>query len=316
MSFASDLKKEIITNEYDDQALKAELYAILKLKGELILSHNQLSLAIKTTSLNLTRRIVFIIKKIYKQTVEIVAKERSNLDFKKVYILTLSDDIRLILSDLDIIDKDYNFIEEISNNYNDNLEDVVRGMFLASGSINDPESTRYHFEISCNEEKEAQYLFNNLYEQFAIEGKISQRRGKYIYYLKKGEQIGDILKLIGSTSLLFEFENIRIKKDLNNVVNRVINCEIANATKMKASCDAQLEYIKIIQKYKGFDDLSVRLMEAITLRVKFPESSLQELSDESLNVIGRYISKSGISHCMKDIEILAKSLMNENLKKK
>ena len=57
-------------------------------------------------------------------------------------------------------------------------------------------------------------------------------------------------------------------------------------------------------------------MEAITLRVKFPESSLQELSDESLNVIGRYISKSGISHCMKDIEILAKSLMNENLKKK
>ena len=76
------------------------------------------------------------------------------------------------------------------------------------------------------------------------------------------------------------------------------------------------EYIKIIQKYKGFDDLSVRLMEAITLRVKFPESSLQELSDESLNVIGRYISKSGISHCMKDIEILAKSLMNENLKKK
>ena len=61
MSFASDLKKEIITNEYDDQALKAELYAILKLKGELILSHNQLSLAIKTTSLNLTRRIVYIL---------------------------------------------------------------------------------------------------------------------------------------------------------------------------------------------------------------------------------------------------------------
>ena len=114
MSFSSDLKKEIITNEYNDFQLKAELYAILKLKAELIISFNHLSLAIKTTSLNLTRRIVFIIKRIYKQNVDIVAKERTNLDFKNVYILTISDDIKLILKDLDIIDDDYNFIEEIS----------------------------------------------------------------------------------------------------------------------------------------------------------------------------------------------------------
>lgn len=315
MSFSSDLKKEIITNEYNDFQLKAELYAILKLKAELIISFNHLSLAIKTTSLNLTRRIVFIIKRIYKQNVDIVAKERTNLDFKNVYILTISDDIKLILKDLDIIDDDYNFIEEISQKYNENVEDVVRGMFLSSGSVNDPESERYHLEISCNLEQEAIYLQGKL-EEYGIEGKVSNRRGKFVFYLKKGEQIGDFLKLVGSTSLLFEFENIRIKKDLNNVVNRVINCEIANSTKVKASCDAQLKNIKIIQKYKGFDDLSVRLMEAITLRVKFPESSLQELSDESLNVIGRYISKSGISHCMKDIEILANSLLNENVKKK
>lgn len=315
MSFSSDLKKEIITNEYSDMQLKAELYAILKLKSELILSFHNLSLAIKTTSLNLTRRIVFIIKKIYKQNIEIVAKERTNLDFKKVYILSISDDVKLILKDLDIIDDNYNFIEEISSKYDNNIEDVVRGMFLSSGSVNEPESERYHLEISCNLEQEVKYLQDKLID-YGIEGKISLRRSKFVFYLKRGEQIGDFLKLVGSTSLLFEFENIRIKKDLNNVVNRVINCEIANSTKVKASCDAQLRNIKIIQKYKGFDDLSVRLMEAITLRVKFPESSLQELSDESLDVIGRYISKSGISHCMKDIEILANSLLNENIKKK
>ncbi len=315
MSFSSDLKKEIITNEYTDLQLKAELYAILKLKSELIISFNHLSLAIKTTSLNLTRRIVYIIKRIYKQNVDIVAKERTNLDFKNVYILTISDDIKFILKDLDIIDDGYNFIEEISEKYNENIEDIVRGMFLSSGSVNDPESERYHLEISCNLEQEVKYLQEKL-EDYGIEGKVSNRRGKFVFYLKRGEQIGDFLKLVGSTSLLFEFENIRIKKDLNNVVNRVINCEIANSTKVKESCDAQLKNIKIIQKYKGFDDLSVRLMEAITLRVKFPESSLQELSEESLNVIGRYISKSGISHCMKDIEILANSLLNENVKKK
>ncbi len=50
MSFASDLKKEILTNEIDDIALKAELYGILKLKSEILISSNQLKLVIKTTS--------------------------------------------------------------------------------------------------------------------------------------------------------------------------------------------------------------------------------------------------------------------------
>ena len=38
MSFASDLKKEIIVNEYSDSELKAELYGFLKLKSEMIIS--------------------------------------------------------------------------------------------------------------------------------------------------------------------------------------------------------------------------------------------------------------------------------------
>ena len=117
------------------------------------------------------------------------------------------------------------------------------------------------------------------------------------------------------SSTLFEFENERIKRDLNNVVNRVINCDIHNSTKTKASCDKQLENIKAIKKYMGFDNLSIRLMEAITLRVKYPDSSLQELSDVSEEVVGRYISKSGISHCMKDLEVIALSLHNKNNEK-
>lgn len=313
MSFTSDLKKEILTNEYSLESLKAELYAILKLKSDLIIHLNKLNLAIKTTSLNLTRRIVYILKKIYMQNIEILAKTRNNLDYKKVYVLTLSDDVKFILQDLEIIDSDFNFIDEFSSKYEDRFEDLVRGLFLASGSVNKPDSERYHLELSFNHECEALYIQEKL-KDFGIEGKISLRRSKFVFYLKKGEQIGDFLKLIGATTLLFEFENERIKKDLNNVVNRVINCEIANSTKVKISCDQQLENIRIIQKYKGFDDLSVRLLEAITLRVKFPESSLQELSDESLNVIGRFISKSGISHCMRDIEVMAKSLINENSK--
>ena len=312
MSFASDLKKDIVNYDFSDASLKAELYGILKLKSELTISKNKLSIMIKTTSLNLSRRIIYIIKRLYHIDIEILSKARLNLDKKNVYILLIKDDIEAMLKDLDIMDDDYHFIEVVSEKYDDNYEDVIRGMYLSSGSVNNP-NKMYHLEIACNEEIEAKYIINKV-SALGLDGKVIERRSKYVFYLKKGEQIGDFLKLLGATNSLFEFENARIKRDLNNVVNRVINCDIHNSTKTKESCDRQLEDIKIIKKYMGFDNLSIRLMEAITLRVKNPDSSLQELSDVSEEVVGRYISKSGISHCMKDLELIADTLKNRNNK--
>ena len=57
-------------------------------------------------------------------------------------------------------------------------------------------------------------------------------------------------------------------------------------------------------------------MEAVTLRTKNPDATLQELSDVSEECIGRYISKSGLSHCFKDLELHYVSIKNkhENIK--
>ena len=314
MSFASDLKKDIVNYDYLDASLKAELYGILKLKSEMIVSNNNLSLMIKTTSLNLSRRIIYIIKKLYHIDIEILSKKRMSLDKKNVYILLIEDSIKEMLADLDIMNEDYEFTDSISSIYKDTYADVIRGMYLSNGSVNDPNKS-YHLEIACSEEYEAKYIVNTV-RKIGIDGKITKRRGKYVFYIKKGEQIGDFLKLLGSTTSLFDFENARIKRDLSNVVNRVINCDIHNSTKTRLSCDKQLDDIRTIKKYMGFDNLSIRLMEAITLRVKNPDSSLQELSDVSEEVVGRYISKSGISHCMKDLEIIAGTLKNKKAKEK
>ena len=157
-------------------------------------------------------------------------------------------------------------------------------------------------EFSCNTLYEATYLVKQLNE-FGIYSKLSTRRGNYIVYVKKAEQIGDVLKVLGSTNCMFEFENERIKRDLNNVVNRIINCDMANGVKAQQTAMRQLEQIEYIEKIKGFESLSIRLMEAVTLRTKNPDATLQELSDMSEEIIGRYISKSGLSHCFKDLEL-------------
>ena len=249
MSFAQDVKKEIANLKVDDECLKAELYGYLKLKNELVIRNKSLICELKTNSLFIVRRITGIINKIYKVEVEVLEKQRKNLDYKNIYVISLNTNTKYILEDLGIIDSEYNYIEEILDEYE--KSSVIRGMFLAKGSVNDPKSSRYHLEISCNTSFESSYLIKELNE-FGINAKVSQRKDSYIVYVKKSEQIGDVLKVIGSTSLMFEFENERIKRDLNNVVNRIINCDMANSDKTQKAALKQLDQIAYIEALKVY----------------------------------------------------------------
>lgn len=299
MSFTQDVKKEIANLKVDEQYLKSELYGFLKLKSELVIRKRQLVCEVKTNMLAIVRRLTSIIKKLYKYNVEVKEKQRKNLDHRNIYVVTIAEGCKEILMDLKIIDEDYNYIEEINEElYSDS---IIRGFFLAKGSINDPKCSRYHFEIACNTIFESTYLMKQ-FNEFGIYAKQAQRRGSFVVYIKKAEQIGDALKLIGSMNTMFDFENERIKRDLNNVINRIINCDMANVTKAQKTASKQLEQIEYIENVAGFESLSIRLMEAVTLRTKNPDATLQELSDVSEECIGRFISKSGLSHCFRDLE--------------
>lgn len=312
MSFANDVKKEIANVEIDEQGLKAELYGFLKLKGELIIRNKKLIFQFKTNSLAIVRRITSTIKKLYQISVDVLEKERINLDHNNIYYVSIEDKVKEILIDLAIMNQNMEYLDDVNIHYA--APSVIRGMFLAKGSINDPKSSRYHFEISCNNIEEANYISDSLLE-YGISVKIVKRKEYYVAYIKKAEAIGDVLKIMGAITNLFDFENERIKRDLNNVVNRMINCDMANCDKTQQAANRQLKAIQIIEDKKGFESLSVRLMEAVTLRINNPEGSLQDLSNESEEVIGRFISKSGLNHCFKDLESYAQALENLENKK-
>ncbi len=305
MSFAQEVKKEVANLKVEEPFLKAELYGLLKLKSEIVIRNRQICCEIKTNLLAIVRRITSTIKTLYKVNVEVLEKTRTNLDYKNIYVISIVDNCKEILEDLTIIDSEYNYIEEINEEYD--IESVIRGFFLGKGSINDPKSSRYHFEIACNTIHESTYLIKQ-FNEYGIFAKVTNRRGNYVVYIKKSEQIGDVLKLIGSMTCMFEFENERIRKDLNNVVNRIINCDMANGDKTQKVAIKQLKQIEYIEKTVGFESLSIRLMEAVTLRTQNPDATLKELSEISEEIIGRYISKSGLNHCFKDLEIYYLSL--------
>lgn len=307
MSFAQDVKKEIVNLELDDNALKAEAYGISKLKANIIVKNRELQFDFHTSSLFMARRLTYLFKKLYGVSTEIMAKDNVRLTYKKIYYVAISERAEFILKDMDLLDEDLSIQDDISKKYDSNKDSILRGMFLARGSINNPNKSNYHLEIVCNTIEESKFALSTL-ELYGIQAKRVTRRKGIVVYLKKAEQIGDFLKVIGATNMLFYFENERIKRDLNNVVNRIMNCDIANSSRSLDSAKRQLDAIKEIESTLGFAGLSSRLMATIILRTTLPDSTLAELSEASEEITGKYMSKSGISHCLKDIEELAKSI--------
>ena len=178
----------------------------------------------------------------------------------------------------------------------------IRGAFLASGSVSDPEKG-YHFEIVCADSARAEQL-SAMLESFGIEAKITLRKHSYILYVKEGSQIGDILNVMEAHVGLMKFENIRILKEMRNSVNRQVNCETANLNKTVSAAVKQIEDIQYIQSTIGFEKLPENLAEIARLRLEQPGMSLKELGQMLTPPVG----KSGVNHRLRKLSFIAEEL--------
>ena len=174
----------------------------------------------------------------------------------------------------------------------------LRGLFIAKGSINDPRKNCYHFEISSSKDNLIRFAAR-LFKSKGINVSIMERRNQSVLYVKRSEDISSCLAIIGASSGVFYFEDQRIVRDVNNMANRMTNCDIANEIRCAKSCDEQLSAIEYIRSIGHFEKMPVRLQTIALLREEYPDSSLEELSYYSENIFGKRLSKSGISHCMR-----------------
>ena len=166
----------------------------------------------------------------------------------------------------------------------------LRGLFLAGGTITDPEKA-YHIEFSCasqNLAADVRKLINSFVD---LHAKISPRKKNYAVYVKEAEQIIDILAIMGAHSQIFSFEDVRITKEIRNKANRINNCDNANIDKTLQAAEKQLAWIRKIQEKKGLRFLPDKLYDAAVLRLDNPEATLQELAD----MMDPPMKKSGIN---------------------
>lgn len=197
-----------------------------------------------------------------------------------------------------------NYKKEIleQENNTEKLRAIIRGMFLGSGSINNPDN-KYHLEISFSN-FESFELAERILQKLDINVKTMIVKNKYYVYLKEGDEISKILALIGANNAVMKFEDIRIQREMRGKVNRLVNCETANLNKTLNASVEQIAAIKRIKESGKFNKLNDNLKEIAELRLEYPDMSLSELGKKLSTPVG----KSGVNYRLKKIIEIAEGL--------
>jgi DNA-binding protein WhiA len=309
MSFSFDTKSELLNVKADDCCILAELSALLTINGNVTISSEGLSVEFHTTNLGIARKVIRTIKELYKVDVEIRSKKQMKLQKNDMYITIIRDKASLIINELSLMTASENILSEPQYIKECCKRAYLRGAFLAAGSINSPKSSSYHLEIHSNNEQDAINITDML-NYFSLNAKTLKRKRGYISYIKESEKIADFIRVVEAMTALFTYEDERIKRDFVNSITRVMNMDIANQNKTLAAANNQLRSISVLENMTDLARLPKSIKEAIELRKKFPESSLNELSDYSYDLFNKMISKSALNHRFRNINDLAKQIMD------
>ncbi len=299
MSFASEVKKELLNiSSLDECCKKAVLYGLLQGNSEIMITSSGLKIVVKSTILNVLKIMIPLLKELYNVNIGMSYKDEISLRKRRFYYLEIIDHADDIITDFKLmpfthLSRNDAIIENACCK-----SSFLRGLFIAKGSINDPRKNCYHFEISSSKDNLIRFAAR-LFKSKGINVSIMERRNQSVLYVKRSEDISSCLAIIGASSGVFYFEDQRIVRDVNNMANRMTNCDIANEIRCAKSCDEQLSAIEYIRSVGQFERMPVRLQTIALLREEYPDSSLEELSYYSENIFGKRLSKSGISHCMR-----------------
>ena len=290
MSFSSDIKQELNKNNKlaNKKLVKYELIGYL-ISGNIdMLERNMVGFS-TGSDYNINRFSKLLTNLDINHKIDILGK-----NFSITFKATKVEDF------VDINAKKIRIKEEIKYDKNEEeLKAIIIGVFMGSGSVNNPEK-KYHLEIDFKEEVNLREV-KKILENFGIEVKTMNTENKKSLYLKDGEDISKLLALIGANKAVMQFEDIRIQKEMRGKVNRLVNCKSANLNK---TINASIEQIAAIKKLKDsgkFSRLSDNLKEIAELRVENPDMSLLELGKKLSEPVG----KSGVNYRLKKIMEIA-----------
>ena len=310
MSFAAETKNELARIEPENKCCQlAEIAGFLRVSGSLRLAGGgRFTIVITTENPAVARHYKKLIKEYFQIDTELEVGDSPGPKKGRVYLQTIGPEMRSeqILRETGIL-----MVREGNNYISDGIFDglirtkcckkaYLRGIFMGAGTVNDP-SNSYHLEFVCASKTLAADLRKVINSFVDLSAKVVPRKDSYIVYMKNSEYISDTLAIMGASSKVFIFEDVKIKKSFVNNAVRMTNCDNANTDRTLDAAQRQLAAIKKIEAVRGIDWLPEKLRLAARLRLENPEASLLQLAE----MMDPPMKKSGINNRFKKIEEIA-----------
>ena len=301
MSFANELKRQLLRLRYDDlRQLRARTHGLLRFSK----AFGPQQMLLQTENKSVAELYADSIFGLSGLDATISVQEYKNKNGKSFFCATVDDqnDREKILrffgygqSPMPVLN-----LEQVQSE--EELGAFIAGAFLACGSMVDPGKS-YHLEFVVPDQPLCEALIQVLFA-VRIFPKSFARRGSFVVYLKDSGEIEDLLGFMGAGNLGLEVMNVKIYKSIRNQVNRAQNCEFANLEKTISAASVQVKQIEYILKNKGTAFLPEDLREIAKLRVENPEMSLRELGE----ALGEPLTRSGVNHRLKRLSKIYEEL--------
>ena len=299
MSFSSNVKAELCKDSLSKKSCAvAEGYGVLLYCN----TFSSTEIRIITESRDFAARLPRLFKKAFGITFdqEPAAHDRGKLQFaisSEDKIAKIFETLQMDLKASLTLHVNFGMLEEEAE-----CMAYLRGAFLAGGSVTDP-AKRYHLEMTTSHYKVSRETCALLIE-CGFSPKELSRGGNNILYFKQSDYIEDFLTAIGAQVSAMGVMEAKVEKDLRNGVNRRVNCETANLTKVVDASMGQMAAIRALEEAGELDKLPGKLRETALLRRENPEATLQELAA----MLTPPITKSAINHRMRKLLELARAL--------
>lgn len=324
MTFSAILKKDLSRLPFGSKACqRAELSGMIGAVATItVTAAAAMTISIKTENPAVAARCYQLMKNLYQIKAKIKIEKTRKFKEHRAYRVVVEEPwtARIILEDCQILSYNGNqafFANQFPEKFtlkSNQTKAYIRGVFLGSGSISNPEKT-YHLELvgkktTKNSERSSPepcaYLasIKAILDNYEIKSNLIHRKNHWVLYLKEGASVADFLNLIGAHRSLMEMENIRIVKEVRNDVNRQVNCETANLNKTIAAATDQVADIMLIKTRLGLQNLPRNLYDIAELRLNYPDASIKELGERLDPPVG----KSGVYHRLKKLNQIAADL--------
>lgn len=289
MSVSHSLKNEIVEQHYKSSCCRrALLYGAMFAKG--CADNGRVTITVEKKEY--ADFLAHFIKEFFNKVPDIYRSERGG---RCVYISFDSDSASKYICGIQNSDK--LVIQKCAGC----LSAFLRGVFLAAGRVTDPEK-QYSLEFTLFDRCE---LFADFLVDLSFSPLVSHRKSGDMVYFRNSEAIEDFYGYVGFNQAVFDLIELKINTFARRETQRFMNCVSNNHNKMLDVAERQVALIKKLDELNLLSSLPDELEQTARLRVEFFDYPLSALASEH----NPPISKSGLSHRLKNIEEQGKRLL-------